>query len=92
MADGSLSVSDFIDFRNNSARQSSGLLDSRAGIAYTTRKHSGLSLVGLCAKKNGIDSYTVTTGLLQNTPIKKPHRPSRKGLADVVFCVRIKLL
>ena len=61
MADGSLSVSDFIDFRNNSARQSSGLLDSRAGIAYPTRKHSGLSLVGLCAKKNGIDSYTVTT-------------------------------
>ena len=32
------------------------------------------------------------TGLLQNTPMKKPHRPSRKGLADVVFCVRIKLL
>ena len=30
-------------------------------------------------------------GLLQNTPMKKPHRPSRKGLADVVFCVRIKL-
>lgn len=24
-------------------------------------------------------------------PIKKPHRPSQKGLADVVFCVRIKL-
>ncbi len=27
-------------------------------------------------------------GALQNTPMKKPHQPSRKGLADVVFCVR----
>ena len=36
-------------------------------------------------------SFFILKGLLQNTPMKKPHRPSRKGLADVVFCVRIKL-
>ena len=34
---------------------------------------------------------TSRQGLLQNTPMKKPHRPSQKDLADVVFCVRIKL-
>lgn len=31
----------------------------KVGIAYTTVRYLGLSLFGLCVKKNGIDSYTI---------------------------------
>ena len=49
------------------------------------------SIAPITTPEEDLKQLLILLGLLQNTPIKKPHRPSQKGLADVVFCVRIKL-